>query len=131
MNSSDFGDYSNSKDIDHTNKKVTLMFSHPVSSQPLVRDVQTVQVLAQPTHHVYALEMVRKLENDLDSVALDPARLIFFFRILLPAKDAGSSSGDTVICSGCLFCAVALALAVNFNCLFTSDYSLLFAACQW
>ncbi len=113
MNSSDFGDYSNSKDIDHTNKKVTLMFSHPVSSQPLVRDVQTVQVLAQPTHHVYALEMVRKLENDLDSVALDPIRLDSRFRILLPIEDSGSFPGDTVICSASLFCAVAL--AVNFN----------------
>jgi hypothetical protein len=103
-----------SKDRHHTNKVVTLLFTgHPVTSQPVFSGVEPVQVDVQPTHYVYAAEMVKQLANDLDLVPLDPTRLDSCFKILLPLNYPETSTRDSERCSASLFCAVALAVNLN------------------
>lgn len=109
MDSSAAGD-ATSTDFVSINEKVVLTFRHPVSS---LSDLETVQGSVKPVYHVHALQMIQKLEKNLDVTALNPTKLHSCFRLLLPAKNAGYCSSDSIIFSASLFSAVAV--AVNFN----------------
>ena len=93
----------------HQNKNLILTFNHPLA----LGDLEAVQHMVKPTHAVFALNMVKKIQKELRLTALDSTGLDSCFRIMLPTNDSESYPGDYMNYSASLYS--VLALAVNFS----------------
>ena len=92
--------------VEHKPKQVTLTFSKSNSQHGLEMRLGGTEA----THILYAREVIRTLEANLDSVALDPNSLPTNFKIMLPDEGLGYPVLDS---STSLWLAVALAVNIS------------------